>query len=326
MNYEEKYHEFTESLKANGKRSMYKQANAFSAIGKYDYTDCEKELIEQVVLACKPQKGYKSVSPIIQMIVYFAQFIGDKHLEETAHSVNRKKIWGEAEKTASKRYISHKEFMEVIRKILTYTDDETNLLNTEYYAALFWCIYEGVYNSDYSLLINMRTSNIDKKTITIYDNDEAEYKFVFPKKLINLLITIGEQNVWETTNATIPIKGKYQDSCFKISQRVVKGKNGNRVRVYNSYWVAYRHRYRTIVNTYIKRKLLPQELYVSGIMHRIILRAKKENIDWREIFKENNRDTKQNLIILQELKHSHYDVSIKRFREMVRDYLYVFDE
>lgn len=327
MNYKEKYQEFTESLKTNGKDSEYRQANIYSIIGEYDYTDCDKIFIEKVILSCNPQKGGKSIRPIAQIITHFARYIGDKHLENIARNVNRKEIWDKAKLYTSDRYISHKEFTKIIKMILSNKkDDNSNLLNSEYYAALFWCIYEGMYNNDYSLIANLRASNINKRTIITYDNDGNDYKFVVPKELANLLIELSEKVLWETTISNIEMIGKYQDSCFKICQRPSRNEQENRKRVTDSYQNNYCNRYRTIINTYLKRKLAPKELYISGIVHRIILRAKKENINCFEIFKENNRNSLHNIIILRELRDSNYQIPIRNFKEMIKDYLYVFDE
>lgn len=326
MNYEEKYQEYIDFLEANGKESERRQANAFSAIGKYDYTDCNEAFIKNVVLSCTPQKGDKSVTNITYIMTRFAKYIGDKHLEQVIRNTDRSEIWDIAKEYMPDRYISYAEFREVIKKILVHEDNKVNLLNSEYYAALFWCIYEGIYSKDYSLLANLRASNINKRTIITYDNDGNDYKFVVPKELANLLIKLSKKDLWETTISNIGMIGKYQDSCFKICQRPSRNKQKNKERITDSYRTVYGNRHRTIVETYIKRKLSEQEVYVSGIMRRIVLKAEKYNINWKDIFKEHNRNSLHNNIILQELKHSNYQISIRSFREMVKNYLYVFDE
>ena len=325
MNYTEKYREYLEYLENIGNKSELKQSTVYSKVGEYDYTDCDEEFVKQVIISCNPKKGEKSINPIKQVIINFAKFIGDNRLEYIARNINRKQVWNEVKENAEDRYISHKEFEYVLKKIFNSDDVEPRLFNLKYYVALFWCTYEGIYNGDYSLISNLRTCNINKRTVTTYDNEGVEHKFILPKRLINLLIDLGEENIWETTNANQKMSGKYSDSCFKICQRKKK-KSEDEINIDESYRNFYLDKLGRINEKYIKRKLSSQEIYVSGIMHRIILRANKEGVSLQDIFKPHNRNPLHNSIILQELRHSNYHIPIKNFREMVKDYLYVFDE
>lgn len=323
MNYTEKYQEFTEYLKESGKDSEFRQANAFSVIGEYDYTNCDEAFLEKVILNCKPQKSAKSVRPIVQLIIHFAKYIEDEYLEITARNIDRNKIWDKAKLDAPDCYISHKEFMEVIKEIFTHKDNEPTLFNPEYYASLFWCIYEGIYDKEFKLISNIRAKNINNQIIITFDDDGNEYRFVLPQRLVAMLVNLSDNDIWETTNTKM--HGKYFDSCFKICQRKKKKKENNN-KYNNSYYRFYTRRLNDVSKKYIKRKLSPQDIYVSGIMHRIILKAKEENIDWRDIFKPQSRNPRYGNIIAQELKNSNYQIPVRNFREKVKDYLYVFDE
>lgn len=325
MNYTEKYQEYLEYLENIGNKRELKQSTVYSKIGEYDYTDCDEEFVKQVIISCNPKKGEKSISPIKQVIINFAKFIGDNRLEYITRNINRKQVWDEVKDSAEDRYISHEEFEYVLKKIFDSDDVEPRLFNLKYYAALFWCTYEGIYNGDYSLISNLRACNINKRTITTYDNEGVEYKFILPKRLINLLLNLGEENIWEATNSNKRMSGKYSDSCFKICQRK-KRKSEDQVNQNEAYRFFYFEKLRTINKKYIKRKLSPKEIYVSGIMHRIVLRANKEGISLQDIFKPHSRNSRYKDIILQELQHSNYQIPIKNFREMVKDYLYVFDD
>jgi len=330
MDYTEKYQEYLNYLEETGNASELKQAKAYKTVGKYNYTNCRENLIKEVIISCNPQKGRKSINPIIQVISNFAKYIGDNNLLQVVQSIDRDDVWNEVKGTVDDRFISHQEFEFVLNSVLR-NNSKYYFYNNEYFAALFWCIYEGIYNSDYSLLYNLRACNINGCNVTTYNKNGAEYKYVLPKKLVNILLELSDKDVWETSYANYDLIGEYPDCCFKKSHRTRKNDkeetaDKEETNKTNTYVYFYRSRLRKINKEYIKRKLLPQEIFISGIMHRIILRAKEKHIKWQEIFRFKSKNSVYNNIIVQELERSHYKTSVKAFKEKVVDYLYVFEE
>lgn len=325
MDYKQKYQEFIGSLNHNGKESAARQAKAFLSIGEYDYTNCDDELIKKVVLDCNPKSGEKSVTTIIQVMIKYAKFINDQYLVSILKNADRKEIWDAVKEKAPRRFISNKEFEKTLSQILKSESTKYRWYNAEYYAALFWCVYEGIYSKDYGLLKNVRASNINKTTVVTYDGDKNEYKFVLPQKLINMLLNLSLYTDWETSQGGYKMIGLYNDSCFKITQRPPRKNNGTE-RATDSYRTNYRNKLTTLCKDCLNRCISPQEIYISGIMHRIILRAQQEGINWKDIFEPNNKNRFHSSIIAQELQHSYYNKSVRNFREMVKNYLDVFDE
>jgi hypothetical protein len=109
------------------------------------------------------------------------------------------------------------------------------------------------------------------------------------------------------------MRGAHKDSVFKIEDRRTASKT--------SFKFSYYARLRKIAKEYLEYGLLPLQLYVSGIMHRIKLELEKNNISLEEAFSDNSRNKMAHLIISKELMRCNSSIEIGNFREMVKGHL-----
>lgn len=116
-----------------------------------------------------------------------------------------------------------------------------------------------------SVLKNLRSSNIDGDTVTLVPDEGDEYEIGITDRLARDLIALGEIDTWERRNrygtAKIKIVGLHSDSCFKVEIRKDDSKE--------LYRYAYYRLLRKVSKEYLEYNLLPLQIYVSGIMHRI---------------------------------------------------------
>ena len=76
---------------------------------------------------------------------------------------------------------------------------------------------------------------------------------------------------------------------------------------------------------YMERKnLLPLQIYISGIMHRIGLKLNEQGIIIEDAFSEHNRDRRVGQIIADELLRCNCNMEVKNFRQMIKGHLDTF--
>lgn len=156
--------------------------------------------------------------------------------------------------------------------------------------------------------------------VTLREDNGNEYKLSISNRLAEDLKKLAEINIWERKNrfgtCKVKITGLHDDSCFKVEKR----KDSSEY----SYRYTYYRMLRKISKEYLEYNLLPLQLYVSGIMHRIEKKLKEHDIGLEEAFSNNNKNRMVNKIILEELKRCNCDTEVKNFREMVIGHLDVF--
>lgn len=315
-----KYQNFIESLNSD---SLVRLVRSLSKIGDYDFTDCTSIQVEEFILSFKPN-SLKSITTICNIICRYAKFIDDNHLYRIVQDLDRKAIWLKAKTMGHKKFLSYKQFKEVYHDIGMY--EEYNAL---YYQTLFWCLYEGIYNHDMSVLKNLRAKDIIGNKVTLREDNGNTYVLVIPQALADDLIELSRYEIWEQkgryeTSVKIKLKGIYPDSCFKVGCRNV----GNRKEdSKTAYRFSYYQRLRKIAKEYLEYNLLPLQIYVSGIMHRIQLELAKNNISLKTAFAFQSKDRLVANIISDELKRCNYsNIKISNFREIVNGYIEVFEE
>lgn len=310
-----KYQEFIKSLNSENTVRIVK---SLSKIGEYDYKNCDMDLVEEVILSLKPN-SLKSITTICNIICRYAKFIENDDLYDTIQNIDRRKIWEKAKITGYKKFVSHKRFEEVYQELGIY--EEYNAL---YYQTLFWCIYEGIYNNDMSVLKNLRAKDIIGNEVTLREDNGNTYVLTIPQALADDLIELSRWDTWERkgryeTPVKINIEGIYPDSCFKAEHRKEYSET--------TYSHSYYQKLRKIAKEYLEYKLLPLEIYVSGIMYRIRLELAENNISLKTAFAFRNKDRLVASIISDELKRCNYsNITIGNFREMVSSYIEVFEE
>lgn len=302
---------FLETLEVpNTKRVV----NSLQAIGDYDYTNCTPDELEQIVLSMNPNSP-RAIITICYVIGLYARYLKDDRLYNMTQDVNKSALWLMAKPNASKKFLSHSSFEEVYHDMGVYEE-----FNALYYQTLFKCVYEGIYNDDMSVLKNLRSSDIDKNVITLHEDNGHSYKIEVPEQLAEDLKELAFINVWDRRNnkgiSHMKISGVYYDSCFKVEKRKTSSEY--------SYRYSYYRVLRKISKDYLEYSLLPLQLYVSGIMHRINIKLKENNISLEDAFADHNRDRLVNKIISDELARCNYNIEVRNFRQIVRGHLDVF--
>ncbi len=309
-----KYEEFLASTTSDSSRRVYK---SYSLFGEFDYTNCDVEMVERIILSTNP-KDMRSITTACTTLKKFAKFLGDTHLVKIADSIDRKELWEriKSDDIQNHKFLSNKQYKAACHDIEVWEEH-----NSLYYQTLFMAIYEGIYSNDMSVLKNLRARDIKGNIVILSpDNDEC-YKLEISKQLADNLKELSEMTTWEQTARfgyiQLPLVGKTYDSCFKVVQRM-------KDTVYEAKF--YYYRLRKIANNYIERPVRAYELFVSGIAYRIVEKLKANDITLQEAFKTHNRNRLVGSIISDELTRCHYSNQVRNFRELIESYLEVFLE
>lgn len=285
-----------------------------SAIGDYDYSDISPVELEHIILSMKPNSP-KAITTLTYIMGLYAKHIGNDNMAYMIRAIDRKALWLRAKPMASKKFISNDDFNRVCEGIIEH--EEHNAL---YQKTLFSCIYNGIYSDDMSVLKNLRASGIYGNIVTLRDDNENEHQLEVPQELADDLKRLSEDNVWWRNNRygafKVGIKGLHEDSCFKVEDRSGTSEYQGR---YSYYRVL-----RKISKEYVGYGLLPLQLYVSGIMHRINIELNKNGYTLEDAFSNNNKDRLINKIISDELIRTGYNIEVRNFREMVKGHIDVF--
>ena len=291
-----------------------KVVKSLSKLGDYDYSNVTPIDVENIILEFKP-RSIKSITTICYIIKLYAKYIENDDLYYIANDIDRNAIWEIAKQYADKKFISHDMFESVYHDIEMYED-----YNAFYQQTLFRCLYEGIYNDDMSVIKNLRASDVNDSVVTLRDDNGNEHGLNISDKLADDLKKLGKLDVWERKNRygsfNLQISGLYKDSCFKVENR--KGSSEY------SYRYSYYRILRKISKEYVGYSLLPLQLYISGIMHRITLKLNSMNISLYDAFANGNRNREINKIIRDELDRCNCDTEVRNFRELVQGHLDVF--
>ena len=305
------YDDFVASINQNNTKKVVK---SLADIGKYDYSNCTIVDIEQIILNMKPSSP-KAIITICYVMTLYAKFLQNGNMLHIVESIDRWALWLRAKPNASRKFISYSDYQNVCSEIETH-----EIYNTIYYKTLFRSIYEGIYNNDLSVVKNLRSSDCCNGMVVLHDDSGFSYEVEVTKDLCQLLKELAQINTWERNarygSIELTIVGEYDDSCFKTENR-----GGSKD--FNRY--TYYRMLRKLSVEYIGFNLLPQQLFISGIMHRIKLQLNKNNITLSEAFEKENRNRQVSVIIENELKRLNYDINVRNFREIVKGHLDVFD-
>lgn len=270
--------------------------------------------LEQFILDLKPNNP-KAIVTICYALGRYAKWLSNDSFYQTIQTINKNLLWKKAKPYAKKKFISHKQYLEVIDEIEKYEE-----YNTLYFQSLFRCVYEGIYNDDMSVVKNLRSADIETNTVVLHEDNGHSYKLKVSENLVSDLRKLGKIDCWERPNrygvCKVDVRGAYYDSIFKIESRDT-GSDG-------TYRHSYYARLRKISKEYIGYSITPLQLYVSGIMHRINVELNKNNITLQEAFIEDSRDKLSHSIISKELIRCNYSGEVNHFRDIVRGHLESF--
>ncbi len=277
--------------------------------------------LEQFILDSKPSSP-KAIITIAYVLGLYAKWLekegitAGNSMYQKVQSLDKKLLWKKAKPNTKKKYISYKQFDEVYHEIGVYEE-----YNSFYYQTIFRAIFEGVWNDDMSVLKNLRGSDVGEGMVTLYEDSGHSHKLKISNKLASDFKKLASINVWERANRygafEVETKGLHSDSIFKVESRKT-GTDGN-------YRFSYYSRLRRIVKEYIERPLAPLDLYISGIMHRIIIELNEKEISLEEAFAERTYSKTGNSIISRELMRCNYDIDIANFKELVKGHLDSFN-
>jgi hypothetical protein len=239
--------------------------------------------------------------------------IDNDNLYQIVQSLDKKMLWKKSKPNAKKKFISHEQYQRVVKDIAMYEE-----FNALYYESLFSCIYNGIYNDDLSVIKNLKKSDInDDGMVILHEDNGHSYKIKVPERLAKDLKQLADINVWERKNrfgiCKVDMRGAYSDSVFKIENRSTASTD--------SYRFTYYAKLRKIAKEYLEHTLLPLQLYTSGIMHRIKIELRKNDISLEEAFAQNSRNKMAHLIIQKELIRCNSGIEVVNLRELVKGHL-----
>jgi integrase len=277
--------------------------------------------MEQLILDAKPNSA-KEITTIAYILSSYSKWlyknnvVDNDNAYQILQSLDKNLLWRKAKPYARKKFISFEQYKEIIKDIATY--EEYNAL---YFELLFSCIYYGIYSDDLSVLANLRRSDIrEDGTVTLREDNGHVYKIKIPEKLAKDLVELSYVGEWVRPNRSglchIKMVGVHSDSVFKVENRSSNSGSG--------YKFSYYSRLRKITKEYVGYPVLPLQLYVSGVMHRIKIELEKNNIPLEEAFVMNSRNKKAFLIVEKELTRSNSAIEVGNLREMVKSHLDVF--
>ena len=308
---------FIQSIKVpnTAKVIKYVLENADENIESYNLME-----LENFVLSLKPS-NQKAIITICYVLRLYAKWLEDEkivnnnNMYQMVQSLNKDLLWKKAKPHAKKKFISYEQFKNITHEIGVYEE-----FNTLYYELLFRCIYEGIYSDDLSVIKNLRSSDIGENIVVLHEDNGHTYKLKISQNLAADLKKLAAIDYWERKNRygafKVDIKGVYNDSVFKIENRNVDSEG--------SYKFSYYAKLRKLSKEYVEYNLLPLQLYVSGIMHRIKIELDNYDITLQDAFLNDIYNRTAHSIISKELVRSNYNVQLNNFRDMVKGHLESF--
>ena len=306
-------HEYIDSIKSDNSKKVAR--HVFKRIDDIDISNCSLIQLEQLVLSAKPNSP-KDIITIIYVLSTYAKWLKNDNVYQILQSLDKKLLWKKASPYARKKFISFKQYEQIIKDIATFEE-----YNSLYFEMLFSCIYNGIYNDNMSVLKNLRRSDIQEDgMVTLREDDSHVYKIKISKRLAKDLIQLSKINEWLRPNrfslCHVEMKGVHSDSVFKVESRSSNSED--------SYKFSYYSKLRKISREYVGHTLLPLQLYASGIVHRIKTELDKNKISLEEAFSKNSRNKTAHMIIEKELVRCNSGIEISNFRELVKGHLNSF--
>lgn len=279
--------------------------------------------LETFILSREPNSP-KAIVTICYVLGLYARWLQDEGfvdssaLYDLVQALDKKELWKRAKPAARQKFISYSQFCRVISDIGLYEE-----FNQLYYQTLFRCIYEGIYSDDMSVLKNLRGSDVHDGYVTLHEDNGHIYTLKISAQLAEDIVRLSKQRIWERQNrygiCRIQMRGLYADSVFKIEER-----KGSSASTQDSYKFTFYAKLRKISDEHLNFRILPFQIFVSGIMYRIILHLNQNNVSVVEAFADNSRIRVAHEIIAAELCRCNYTSDIGNFRDIVKGHLDAF--
>lgn len=311
--------EFIDSTESLNTRKVF--MHVFKKIDTNNIENCSQMQMEQLIIDSQPNSP-KSIITIVYVLSSYAKWLQEQgtnnsdNMVQILQSLNKNLLWKKCAPQAKKKFISHKQYEQIIKDIATY--EEYNAL---YFELLFACIYSGIYSEDLSVIKNLRRSDIqDDGMITLKEDNNHIYRIKVSERLAKDLKQLATIDKWLRPNrfglCQVDMKGVYSDSVFKVESRTTNSES--------SYRFAYYSKLRKISKEYVGYSLLPLQLYASGIVNRIKIELEKNGIELEEAFAQNSRNKTAHMVIEKELIRCNSRIEIGNFRELVKGHLNSF--
>lgn len=299
---------FLESIEV---KNTFKVANYVLKDAKDNIENYSLIELENFILDKKPNSP-KAITTICYVLGLYAKWLDNDDMQHLIQSFDKKLLWKKSKPNVDKKFISHKQYKEIMHDIGVYED-----YNSLYYQLLFQSVYEGIYSDDMSVVKNLKGSDVDNNVVTLYEDNGHSYKLRITEELAKGLKELSKVDIWERRNryglCKVEAKGLSSNTVFKIEYR-----NTDSIGTYRH---SYYSRLRKISREYVERTLTPLQLYVSGIMYRIEKELNKNGILLEEAFCDYGRNRKSYTIISNELVRCNYSGDVGNFKEMVKGHL-----
>lgn len=286
-------------------------AKKLTVLGESDLDNITPQILTKIIIDEKPAT-LRNIAQLCTVIGKYAKFLKREDIIKIVAELDKRAIWDSIRFDTKQKYISNDEFLKLINRVNL--EEERNALLK---ITLLRSIYEGMYSAKFEVLINLRSQDINGNIATLTVDDES-YDLEISSELAEDLIELGGRNTITRNNRfgdyEVPAVGKWFDSCFKFSFRC-----GNKdvSSIYYQTLIALRKRY-------LDFDLNPYDLFISGIMYRVALKMKEENIDIEKVFESHSNEDRGIQIVTDELNRCHYDISFAKFRMGVVGYLDIF--
>lgn len=316
----ERIKEFISSIEVENTAKVVKHVLGEVEVEIENYTKSE---LEKFVLDKQPD-SYRAIVTICYVIGSYAKWLNKNYpfegntLLEHVNSVDKKQLWKKIKPTAKKKFVTYPDLKRVIRDIELYEE-----FNELYYKTLFRCIYEGIYSEDMSVLKNLRGSDVHGNSVTLREDNGNVYNLSITSELASDIVELSHKQIWERRNrygvCRVDMRGVYSNSVFKVEERKSANTQNDKVRF------CYYDKLRKICERYLDNNISPFQLYISGVMYRIVTKLKEQNININDAMSLHNRDKNIQVIIQEELTRSNYGSELGNFKEIVRGHSDIFD-
>ena len=174
-----------------------------------------------------------------------------------------------------------------------------------------------------SVLKNLRGSDVHGNSVTLREDNGNVYNLTITSELASDIVELSNKQIWERRNrygvCRVDMRGIYSNSVFKVEERKSANTQNDKVRF------CYYDKLRKICERYLDNNISPFQLYISGVMYRIVTKLKEQNININDAMSLHNRDKNIQMIIQEELTRSNYGSELGNFKEIVRGHSDIFD-
>lgn len=306
------YDQFLETIESPG---LKRSAKSLKMLHEVDFENCTPEMIKALLIDAHPVSE-KVVATYLTIMKKYAFYLGRNDIVRMVRMFSYEIFWEEY-KYSTKKYISKEAFDQFCNRINL--EEPHNALHK---VCLARCIYEGIYNDDLSVLMNLRQCDIHGNIVTLRPDNGSSYDLEISPELAEDLIELSKIFIWKRDNhfgtiSETQMEGREYNSCFKTAQKEGSGKS-------KTPHIRYVNLYRSLTNKYVEYRLTSYDTFLSGLAYRITENLKKEGLNAIEVFERYSGNKKGFEIIQKELDRCHYKTTMMNFISTIRSHIHVF--